>query len=202
MFRKNDDGRTKGTARKILLTSLVIGALTSLAGIETFSNFSSTTQNDSNVFAAGTVSIGDNDAGSAMYNVTNAAPLTSVQKCIKVTYTGSLAADVKLYTTSSIGAIGQYVNLTIETGTSSGSPTFPGCGTYTSEATIYSGTLANFGSTKNSYGNGVSAYPGSQTQWSQNDAVVYRFTLSLQDTNAAQGLSSGSHSFIWEARNQ
>jgi len=39
-----------------------------------------------------------------------------------------------------------------------------------------------------------------------NDTLVYRFTLTLQDDNNANGgatpLSSGSHAFTWEARNQ
>ena len=113
---------------------------------------------------------------------------------------------MKLYTTSSIGTVGQYIDLTVEKGTASGA-TFPACGTYTSQSTVYSGTLSNFGSSKNSYANGVSAYPGSQTSWGTGDSLVYRFTLTLQDNNSANGggsgaLSSGSHSFTWEARNQ
>ena len=48
----------------------------------------------------------------------------------------------------------------------------------------------------------MAAYPGAQTQWNQNDALVYRFTLTVQDNNAAGGLTTGSHSFIWEAQNQ
>ena len=41
-----------------------------------------------------------------------------------------------------------------------------------------------------------------QTQWNQNDALVYRFTLTLQDNAAAQpAWTSGAHSFTWEAQN-
>src|SRR5207302_10790457 len=119
----------------------------------------------------------------------------------------SLAADVHLYTTSTVNAVGQYINLSVEKGTSAGSPAFPNCGTFTSEATVYNGTLSDFASTKGSYANGVSSYPGSQTAWNNGDSSVYRFTLSLQDDNNANGgsggaLASGSHSFTWEARNQ
>jgi predicted ribosomally synthesized peptide with SipW-like signal peptide len=189
--------------RKLLLTVLVLGMLGAVAGMGTFSAFSSTTSNSGNSFAAGTVYVDDNDSGSAMYSVSNRKPGDTVQKCITVQYSGSLAADVKLYTTSSIGALGPYINMTVEKGTATGA-TFPGCGTYTSESTIYTGTLAAFPS---SYATGLSAYPGSQSQWNQNDTVVYRFTLTLADNNSANGgsggaLSSGSHSFTWEARNQ
>ena len=71
---------------------------------------------------------------------------------------------------------------------------------------MFSNTLANFTTTRNSYANGISAFPGAQTQWNQNDTVVYQFTLTLQDNNSANGgaaaLTTGAHAFTWEARNQ
>ena len=187
--------------RKILLSLLIVGIVGSVAAVGTFSAFSSTTSNSGNSFAAGTVVLADNDSDAALYAVTNQKPGTSTVKCIKLTYTGSLAADVKLYTTSSVNASAQYINLTIEKGTSDSS-TFPNCGTFTPEATIFNSTLATFASTKNSYANGIAAFPGSQTAWAQNDTLVYRFTVSVQDDNNAQGATSGSHAFTWEARNQ
>ncbi len=195
--------RTK--TRKMLLTLLVIGVVGALAGVGTFSAFSSTTVNSGNSFAAGTVYISDNDAGSAMYNVSNQKPLSTVQACILLTYTGTLPSDVRLYTTSTINAVGQYIDLTVEKGTGSGA--FPSCTGFVAQgAPIYTGTLSNFAATRNSYVSGVAAYPGAQTQWNQNDTLVYRFTLTLQDNNLANGgaggpLSSGVHSFTWEAQN-
>jgi predicted ribosomally synthesized peptide with SipW-like signal peptide len=190
--------------RKILLTLLLIGATSALAGFGTFSAFSSTTTNSGNSFAAGTVFVDDNDAGGAMYAVSNQKPGVSTQRCIKVTYGGTMPADVKLYTTSSVGAVADYIDLTVEKG--SGNPTFPNCTGFTPEATVYTGELDDFTTAKNSYANGIAAFPGAQTQWNQNDTLVYRFTLTLQDDNNANGgatpLSTGSHAFTWEARNQ
>lgn len=192
--------------RKILITVGLVALVGAVVGFGTFSAFSSTATNSGNTFAAGTVYLTDNDAGSAMYNVSAAAPSQSSSYCIKLTYGGTLPATVKLYTTSTLGSVANYVDLTIERGTVSGSPAFPSCTGFTAGSTIYSGTLGNFASTKNSYANGVSAFPGSQTQWNQNDTLVYRFTLSLQsDPNANGGatpLSTGSHAFTWEAQNQ
>jgi predicted ribosomally synthesized peptide with SipW-like signal peptide len=194
--------------RKMLITLLVVGVVGTLAGVGTFSAFSSTTANSGNSFDAGTVYLADNDSGSAMYTVSNAKPGTTVTKCIKVTYTGSLDADVHLYTTSTINAVGQYIDLTIDKGTLSGANTFPNCTNYVNETSnIYSGTLSNFASTKNSYANGINADPGAATKWVTNDYVVYRFTLTMQDNNLANGgsggaLTSGLHDFTWEARNQ
>jgi predicted ribosomally synthesized peptide with SipW-like signal peptide len=199
--------RSDSKARRIVLSLLIVGVVGAIVGVGTLSAFSSSTSNSGNNFDAGTVYVTDNDAGSALYNVTNRKPGDSVTSCIKVTYGGTLGADVHLYTGSTINAVGQYINLTIEKGTSAGNPAFPGCGTFTSEATVYNGTLSGFASTRNSYANGASVYPGSQTVWNQNDTLVYRFTLSLQDDNNANGLGagamqSGAHSFTWEARNQ
>src|SRR6185436_8361442 len=148
--------RKDSKARRLTLSLLIVGVVGAIVGVGTLSAFSSNTSNTGNNFDAGTVYITDNDAGSALYSVTNRKPGDSVTSCIKVTYGGTLGADVHLYTTSSINAVGQYVNLTVEKGTSSGNPAFPGCGTFTSEATVFSGTLSGFASAKNNYANGVS----------------------------------------------
>ncbi len=187
--------------RKTLLTLLLVGAIGTVAGIGTFSAFSATTVNPGNVFAAGTVSISDNDAGSAMYTITNASPLVPVVRCIQVTYTGSLPATVNLYS-SAIGAIGPFVDLTIDKGT--GTTVFPNCAGFTPDASpnVYTGTLGNFATSHFDFASGAGAFPGTQTQWNQNDVVVYRFTLTLQNNSAAIGLTSGTHSFTWEAQNQ
>jgi predicted ribosomally synthesized peptide with SipW-like signal peptide len=199
--------RKDSKARRITLSLLIVGVVGALVGVGTLSAFSSSTSNSGNNFDAGTVYITDNDAGSALYNVTNRKPGDTVTSCIKVTYGGTLAADVHLYTGSTIGSVGQYIDLTIDKGTSSGNPAFPGCGTFTSEANVFTGTLSGFASAHNNYANGSSVYPGSQTAWNGSDTLVYRFTLTLQDNNNANGqgtgaMQSGSHSFTWESRNQ
>jgi Camelysin metallo-endopeptidase len=193
------------TSSKVLLTALCVGALGSLAAMGVFGAFSATTTNAGNTITAGTVAIADNDAGAAMYSITNAKPGESVSKCIKVTYTGSLDADVHIYTTSTIGALGQYVDLTITPGTQT-TPTFPSCTGFTPDSggALYTGTLANFATTKNSYANGVVDYPGTGTKWATNESVIYQVTASLQSSapEAAQGATTGAHTFTWEARNQ
>ena len=190
---------------KVLLTVLAVGALGSLAAIGVFGAFSATATNAGNQIEAGTVAIGDNDAGAAMYALTDAKPGDSVSKCIKVTYTGSLAADVHLYTASSIGALGQYVDLTITPGTQA-APTFPSCTGFKADpgGSLYSGTLAKFGATDDSFANGIADEPGKATKWVKGDSVVYQVTATLQSSapEAAQGLTTGAHTFTWEARNQ
>lgn len=190
-------------ARKLALTALVLTAAVAAIGLGTYSAFSATTANSGNAIAAGTVVLGDNDTNQAMYNVSNQKPGDSFQQCIKVDYTGSLSSTVKLYTASTIGSLGQYIDLQIRTG--SGSPTFPGCSGFTPDGSdLYNGTLANFGSTYTNWSNGLlDAGPGAASSWVNGNSVVYRFTLTLQSSapDVAQNTSTGSHAITWEARN-
>lgn len=184
--------------RKTLLSLLLVGAIGAVAGIGTFSAFSATTSNDANFFNSGTVSISDNDAGAAMYQIPAATPGVAVVRCIQVTYTGSLDSAVSLYA-SAVGAIGPFVDLTIDKGTGMGP--FPDCTGFTSQANVYTGTLGAFAGSHTNFGNGSVAAPGAQTVWNTGNTLVYRFTLTLQNVPAANGLTSNNHSFTWEAQN-
>lgn len=186
--------------RKILLSVLVIGVLGSIVALGAFSAFSSSTTNPGNSFSAGTVDISDNDAGSAMYQLTNQKPGVATDRCIRVTYSGSLDSAVKLYS-SAVGAGAQYVDLTVTPGTQ-GAAAFPSCAGFSASGpAIYTGTLASFASSHSSWADGLTAPGPLAAAWSTNDEVVYRFSVSLQDDNAAQGAVSGTHSFTWEAQN-
>jgi hypothetical protein len=194
--------------RKTLLTLCVVAAVAAIAVLATFSAFSTTTSNPSNSFTAGNVSIGDNDAGGAMFpaaTFANQGPGSSASKCIKVTYTGSLDSTVKLYTPSTAGAGAEYINLTITAGTQPTS-TFPNCDSSTftpvAGAPVFSGTVASFDTAHSNFGNGFSVFPGNGTKWVQNDALVYKFDMSVQDTNDAQDATTGNIEFRWEAQNQ
>jgi hypothetical protein len=187
--------------KKAGLTLGAFAAVTAIAGmLATFGAFSSTTSNPGNSFAAGTVTIGDNDGGTALYNLSNQKPAATTEKCIKVTYTGSLDSSVKLYS-SAVTAGGQYVDLAVTSGTG----TQQDCTDFAADASnsgVYSGTLKNFADTYTSYATGLADNPLAATKWQTNDAVTYRFRVTLQDTNSAQGATTGTHSFTWETQNQ
>lgn len=201
---KNTARMPKSRAGKALATLAVVGAAGSLAGVGAFSAFSSTTTNPGNSFASGTVVLADNDVNAAMYTLTNQKPGVVTDKCIKVTYTGSLDADVKLYTTSTIDTLGPYVNMTITQGTQA-SPSFPDCTGFTpdSTGTIYTGTLANFAATYHDYASGLATTPAGATKWTSSaGTLVYKFSVQVADNDLAQGKTTGSHDFVWQARNQ
>jgi predicted ribosomally synthesized peptide with SipW-like signal peptide len=189
-------------SKKVLRTILVAGVLSALAALATFSAFSSQTDNPGNNVTAGTVALTDNDGGTAAYNVTNAKPgQSSTPFCIRVAYSGSLDADVKLYTPSSIGALGQYVNLKVETG----SGTSTDCSDFAQaagDATLFNSTLDTFPTT---YAGGVlDSGPAAATKWVNTNAVTYRVTatVSAGAPNAAQAATTGSHTIRFEAQNQ
>lgn len=189
--------------RKVLRTLLVLGVVGTVAGVGSFSAFTSQADNDSNRVSAGTVVLADNDGGTApLYDITNAKPgSTQTPSCIRVSYTGSLDATVKLYTPSTIGALGPEVNLKIEAGTQA-SPSYPSCTGFSAETTLFDAALSTFPTT---YAGGVSDFPGVvATKWVSGDAVVYRVTatLSASAPDAAQGASTGLHTLRWEAQNQ
>jgi predicted ribosomally synthesized peptide with SipW-like signal peptide len=192
-------------ARKLLVSLAVVGMAATAIAAATWSSFSSTSANPSNSFTAGTVSIGDNDAGGSVLSLSSVRPGGTASGCIRVTYSGSLASAVHLYG-SSTGTLAQYLTLTITRGTET-APSFPSCSTFTADSTnyvgsgagvVYTGSLSSFASGKTNYATGL-VDPQS---WAGNDSHSYKFTLTLPAgaAAAAQGLSSTA-GFTWEAQN-
>lgn len=187
--------------RKIARTLVVLAAVGGLATLGAFSAFTSQANNPNNRVSSGTVTLADNDGGTALYDFTNAKPGDSQTSCIRVNYTGSLNANVKLYTPDTIGALGPQVNLKIEPG-SQASPSFPSCTSFSADgAAIFDAALSTFPTT---YAGGVADFPGASSAWTNGDAVVYRVTatLSASAPDSAQGATTGLHTIRWEAQNQ
>ncbi len=194
--------------QKLLLSTLVVGVLCGLTSLGVFGLFSATTQNAGNEIATGTVAISDNDAGSALYNVTGVKPGDTVSRCIRTTYTGTLPSDVHIYSTSSPGALAQYVNLTITKGTQTGAAAFPLCDGFTADTgaglgVVFAGTLQGFEQSRTDYASGIDTDPVGQISWLTGNSVVYKIDATLQTgtPDTGQGSSSGVHTFVWEARN-
>jgi hypothetical protein len=121
-------------SKKILGSVLVVGVLGSVSAAGVFGAFSATTQNSGNEISTGTVNLGDNDLGSAMFQVNNAMPGQTWTKCIQVSYSGSLQADVKNYLRSTPGLLSPYLRLKLERGTQT-TGAFPDCGNFAAAPT-------------------------------------------------------------------
>jgi predicted ribosomally synthesized peptide with SipW-like signal peptide len=188
--------------KSLLRSLLLIGAAGAIAAFGTFSAFSSTTESPGNRIEAGTVVLSDNDSGSALYDVEGATPGTPIERCITVTYSGDLDADLKLYLPDAVGALAPYVDVTVTPGTDP-TPAFRDCTGFVADGpAIFDDTLQAFRAAHSGWANGLVDNPGSASAWSQGDSVTYRVRLTIHDDNAAQGLDTGTHRIMWEARNR
>lgn len=185
----------------ILRTLLVTGVVGSAAGVGSYSAFTSQTGNDNNRVSVGTVVLADNDGGTApLYDITGGKPGSTQTSCIRVSYAGSLAATVRMYTPSVIGALGPDVNLKVEAGVQA-TPSYPSCTGFVADTTLFDAALSTF---PTSYSGGVTDFPGNGSSWTSGDAVVYRITATLSASvgDAQQGATTGLHTLRWEAQNQ
>ena len=189
----------KSMTKKLLLTVVVLALVASAVGYGTYSAFTATTTNSGNSFATGTVIISQHAGSTTLYSGTDKKPGDSAVACVRVTYTGSITAAVKLYTSSGI-TNGSVFNLKIERGSGLSSPdNTMNCTGFTASSTAYDSALGSFGT---SYGTGVTGKASGN--WATNDSVDYRFTISVNDDATANAhtsaTSTGSHSFTWEAQ--
>lgn len=158
--------------------------------------FSATTANAGDQWTAGDVVLTDDDSDTAMFSVTNMKPTDTVTECITVTYSGSLDADVNLYGAITAGdGLDSYLDVTVRRG-SGGS--FGDCTGFSSAETVYTGTLAGFAAAHTSYATGAGNW--TPTGGGPDDDMTYQFEVTLQDNNAAQGLTTTA-TFTWEAQN-
>lgn len=192
-------------SQKVLVSTVVVGVMGSLVALGVFGLFSATSQNSGNEVSSGTVALTDNDAGSALLNITGAKPGDSWTRCVKLSYNGSLPADVHYYVTGGAGPLGPYLHLKLLQGTQSAA-TFPSCTGFTPDATngdgmIYDGPA--LGGPTVSYETGPTILPFGQAVWNPGDTVVFKAILTLDPAapDLAQGSSTGVFTVFWEARN-
>src|SRR3954451_7667860 len=99
--------------------------------------------NTSNQVTAAAIDLADNDSSTAMFNnVTGLMPGTNGDRCIDVTYTGTVDPTVVLlYATGTpTGTFAPYLDLPIDIGSDTAAP-FRDCTGFVSTGTLYSGTL-------------------------------------------------------------
>jgi hypothetical protein len=192
-------------SRKLLASALVVGSLGSVSAFGVFGAFSATTQNAGNEISTGTVALGDNDAGSSMFNVTGAKPGDTWTKCIKITYTGSLPADVRNWLSSTPGPLTPYLSLKLERGTQT-TGGFPDCGNFAPAATdpiVYDNVFMSPGMPRSAETSLVEA-PVGKTFFESGDVLALRMTLTLSAgmPDSVQGATTGNATVIWEAKNR
>jgi len=191
--------------RRYLLSALVVGGVGAIVGSAVSAAFVAQTSVDANAFSAGTVVMADSDAGLALFTLTGLTPASpAVARCVRVTYSGSLAADVRLYATHAFtpanGDLGPQLQLTVERGTESAPAS--ACTTFVANTTVYSGLLSAYPTT---WATGrVDPTAGSPETWTNAEAHSYRITLAPRagTTGALFQGRDVNETFRWEARNQ
>ncbi len=161
--------------------------------------FSGTTGTAPSSVSTGDVVLADDDQGQSLFAASNLRPGSTGQRCLLVTYSGVLAAQVKLYATSitATNGVADHLNLQIEEG-SGGS--FATCTGFAPTSTLFNGTAISFGTTASAFGSGL----GSWAPASGAPGVTrsFRLTYTLAST-APVGTANGSVQLAvtWEARN-
>jgi predicted ribosomally synthesized peptide with SipW-like signal peptide len=193
---------------KLLAAMAVVGMLGVVVGV-TWAAFNSAATNAGNKVESGTVKLEDNDSGSALFSLSGVEPGDTDTGCIKVTYKGSLASEVRLYGTTTGAGLGVYASLTVTRGSYTPSePGFDSCANFTPDATtyvsgqspgvVYAGTLQGFPDT---YAGGVvDPSSGSPEAWTTDEHHVYKLQITVGDNRAAEG-KDVTQTFTWEARN-
>jgi hypothetical protein len=174
-----------------------------------YAAFSATTANGANNWAAGSVSLTDDDAGVAMFSTALTTPVgaqdTKALKpgdtrtnCIKVTNNGTLAGPVKLYVQgyTQTSGLGDNLTVTVEQGTGTGATAFGSCTGFTAVGVpLVNGlSLTAFNTASFNYGNGVGG-----ANLAVGASTYYRFTTTVNAAapNTVQG-GSAQATFQWE----
>jgi len=165
--------RGHGTGMRAALAAVPLAVLASGAMVYQASNaaFTASTSTGANSWTAGTVALSNSTSGAALFTATNVKPAAAnaVSTCLTVTYTGSLASDVRFYVTGfsnpTPGAnshnLGSYLRLSIE---QSSTATPADCSTFTRIGG--SGTFVNAsGAAGNPLGGGAGSLATAATDW-------------------------------------
>jgi hypothetical protein len=200
----------KKTVRRAFAGAIIAAVVVALLVGATGASFTDSTGNDNNQASAASVTITDNDNEQRLFSLSGMQPGTTATACIKVTYTGSAAANVRLYGTTTGTGLDQYASLQITRGTySSPEPSFGSCTNFNADSTtyitgqpagvMYVGTLAGL---PTSWATGL-ADPSSAAPetWTTSEPHVYKLQLTLGD-NAAAVSKTATQIFTWEAQNQ
>ncbi len=139
-----------------------------------------------NRFESGTVTLVDDDAGRSLLDLQDMAPGRPIERCIVVTYAGTvLPVDVSL-SVETTGDIAEYVSVEVERGVAGG---FDSCEGFVGEQAVHDGTLAELAARDRIDIGSIDSVSGSMS---------FRFRLDLVDDAAAAG-RSGTVDFVWEA---
>jgi len=193
--------RTRAARR--LMTAGTLGVSGLLVWQSTAASFTASTTNPSNSMTAGTVTISDNDSGTALFTTTGMVPGATGNNCILVTYSGTATSTIKLYTANYLATDGAadgatlptWLKMNIQVGTGTcGAPIGLTDVTAASPGDTFT-TISAKTSFANGYGTGWTAATAGNTR-------VFKFTYTLD--SSTPNTSTGDNittDFVWTATN-
>jgi hypothetical protein len=205
--------------RTLLAVAIPVGLVLSAAVVwqSTAAAFTASADNAGNTWQTGSVVLADNDGASALFDSTRdglLTPTSTGSRCIRVDYTGSLPANIRLYVTtptSGAASLDPYLVMSVERGQdgTSATPLAADCTGFTPRTTplfLYNTATASAGDqsltmaalkvSAPDYTNGLHA--GDAVP--QNTSLTFRITYWVKDDNNAQNKQSAAD-FTWEAQN-
>lgn len=172
-----------------------------------YAAFSATTANGANNWAAGSVSLTDDDGGVAMFSTALSTPAGAQDakalkpgdtrtNCIKVTNNGTLAGPVKLYVQNytQTSGLGDNLTVTVEQGTGTAATQFGSCTGFTAGSTLVNAQTLTAFSANNTFATGVGG-----ANLAVGGVTYYRFitTVNASAPNTVQG-GTATATFQWE----
>ncbi|MGY4645336.1 hypothetical protein [Cellulomonas sp. URHB0016] len=198
----------ESTRRTTVMAAAVVVGLIASGGLvlrSTEAVFSANVTNGSNSWNTGSVAISTDLAGVVMFDSAvgkdgKMKPGTVLTKCIQVSYTGDVAANVKLYTSVSAenGTPGLLNDLTFEINEGTGTPAANAACTGFTPGTVIQGGLPtdklSAFTAKTTYASGVSTWAptGPATK-------MYRFMVTMPAASTLQA-AGATATFKWEAQ--
>lgn len=195
-------GRRGGRPRAVWLAApLALIASAGLVYQASTAAFVATTSNPGNTFSSGQVVLTDDRAGTAMFTTAGEGKLvpgSTGYKCIDVTYSGDVAAQVRLHAAyGATSALAPYLQLTVDQ--VSTAVACSATGNLTGDSALFgtpTGTAQGLVTGHGSYATGLGTWAPTGTA---GETRRYRIAYTLADDNAAQD-KQVELELTWEAR--
>jgi hypothetical protein len=158
--------------------------------------FNASTDSKSSVVESGSVVLTNDASSTAMFNLGNLNGGQTVERCINVTYDGTLVSDIKLHGVTS-GELAPGLATTIEVGNAATGGKGFSCAGFVPDAgaALFTGGLDAFGKTHASYATGLAGFNGA----TQGTTKSYKVTIKVSNLAAYMGKSAAAD-FTWEAQ--
>ncbi|MEQ1737706.1 MAG: hypothetical protein ABL886_15035 [Rhodoglobus sp.] len=189
----------KGTKIVRYLTiPLALVASGLLVAQASYSAYSTTTANPTSNWTTGTLALTDDDSNTALFTASSLVPGSTGTKCIVVTSASTVPTTIKLYgtTPSTTLALSTWIDLTVTLGAGGSNATCTGFVADITNPSVYSGTLAAFGTSATSFSNGLGVWAPAAA-----GSKTYRFVYTVN--SAAPNSTAGGTAaigFTWEAQ--